>query len=61
MMNICTLIDFEKENVSYSKFSASGAGDPGAITVIAYKGGNKEDKPDLAASTFSLLNTNQGD
>lgn len=47
MMNICTLIDFEKENVSYSKFSASGAGDPGAIMVIAYNGGNKEDKPDL--------------
>jgi len=42
MMNICTLIDFEKENVSYSKFSASGAGDPGAIMVIAYPG---EDKP----------------
>ncbi len=42
MMNICTLIDFEKENVSYSKFSASGAGDPGAIMVIAYQG---QDKP----------------
>ena len=42
MMNICTLIDLENERLYFSKFSASGAGDPGAIMVIAYPG---EDKP----------------